>query len=320
MTEGIQKSSHQFVGIGSPQMNFRPRMSPGQAGKRNFQGLPGKGDLGHRQRKVCADAAGTAHRSIALLLAVQIDHTACRNQTVIKSLCAVQAHFFPRSKKALNRGMGFHGAIQHSQHGSHRHAVIRAERGSVCPEPSVFQNQADGILFKIMRYIHVFFAHHIGMALQQKGRLVFSSLTAVFAYKHIIFLIADTEKLPRHGKMLNIIGNSLFVARTARNRADFFKEPKKGFRLSARNQIFHLRFPPAFCFCYLFFISYGFYAQKNCFTVRNACASFIPLFRSSFVSAPPKAPAFRPAYCPCFPAPCRFPARRNPSPGPPHVL
>lgn len=74
-----------------------------------------------------------------------------------------------------------------------------------------------------MCHIGIFLTYDIRMPLQQQRRRPFAAGRGRFADQYIVDCVVIGFISARFAKRLQIIGNPLFIARSAGNRADLFK-------------------------------------------------------------------------------------------------
>ena len=102
--------------------------------------------------------------------------------------------------------------VQHHHHQGDRHAVIRAERCSVCGEHAVLQHQVDALFLKIMLYTCTFVADHINVSLQHDRSLVLRTFAAFFFDDDIIAVILVYPQTSVFCKFYKEIADPLLVS------------------------------------------------------------------------------------------------------------
>ena len=183
--------------------------------------LPGQGQGEVGDLAACAAAA-----EHALGAAVQVDQAAGADAAELQVVGADQAHFLGSGEHALQRRM--HQAVigEHRHHPGHGHAVVGAQGGAVGPQNVAFHHQLDGVLGEIVVDAVVLFAHHVGMALQQQGRQVFTALGAGFCDVYVQRFVAVGVQVVLLGEIQQILADGAFVARAAGDAADVLKIPQ----------------------------------------------------------------------------------------------
>ncbi len=198
----------------------------------------------HIQGDVRHLAAGATAAEGAFGAAVQVDQPAGFDAVELQVVGADEAHFLRGGEDALQRRMNQVLFCQQRHHPGQGHAVVRAQGGAFGPQDIALYCQFDGVFCEIMLYAPVFFAHHVGVALEHQRRQVFAAFGAGFYNINVQRLIPVGFQAVFLGEIQQILADRPLVARAPGDLADFFKIPQSLFGLSVAQQIFHVVAPP----------------------------------------------------------------------------
>ena len=129
-----------------------------RAGQRAGGARQANGDVG-------ACAAGTADGEDALVLGVDVQHTAGGELRKIKALRALHADLLVDGKHDLKRRVCNFAAVQHGQRHGDGNAVVAAERRAVRRDIVALDAQVERVLCEVDGAFRRFFRNHVEMAL-----------------------------------------------------------------------------------------------------------------------------------------------------------
>ena len=117
-----------------------------------------------------------------------------------------------------------HAALDHKQHDGNAYAVVSTQRRAARDQSPVPFGVLDGIFFKIVRRVGIFFADHIKVALQKNGRQVLVPLRRPYLDEHIVLFVTVGVAPLRFGKSTDKICNFPLLARRAGDLTYFFEK------------------------------------------------------------------------------------------------
>ncbi len=116
-----------------------------------------------------------------------------------------------------------HRRIQNGKRVCHRDSVVSAQSRAARFYEITVHIDIKPILGKIDGTAALFLADHIHMSLKNQRLCVFIARRGLLYYNHIARLVLTVFKVMRPREIRQIIADSPGIARTVRNRADFFK-------------------------------------------------------------------------------------------------
>ena len=113
----------------------------------------------------------------------------------------------------------------------HTDTVIGAQRSTFGTKPFTIHIGLDGIVHKVVLYVGILLAHHIGMALENNGGMAFHTRGGGLADNHVAHFIHFGFQSVLFAKLHKIFNDFLLVLAGTRHLIDSCKEVEDGLRL-----------------------------------------------------------------------------------------
>ena len=110
-------------------------------------------------------------------------------------------------------------------------AVVAAEGGAFGEHKLIVMSDIQPLLLHVQRAVHVLFAHHIHVPLQDHRSMILHAAGAVPKEDHVVCRVLNVPQSILFGKIHQIIGYFLRIPGTVGNGADFLKIMKNRGRL-----------------------------------------------------------------------------------------
>ena len=198
-------------------------MAAVQAADPQSQGGTGKGDPVVGLLNGDAQTAGSAYKHIPLGAGIHVEQPFGGDAAAIKTEGTFQAHLLPDGEEALQRRVFQVVAGQEGHHVHHGIGVVRAQGGAGGLQPAVLNPQLQRILGEVVDGVVVFLTNHVGMALDEDGRQVFTALGAGFLHKDVEQLIPVALDAVGGGEVHQVLADGLLIVGAVVDLGDLLK-------------------------------------------------------------------------------------------------
>ena len=239
MQHAVDQTRQQDDAVLTLLVDVGARVTAQQTGYVDGQQLARSGVTGDGTGHGEAHTTSAADGCDALFLGIQVNHGARRDQRLVQAGSTGQTGFLLGGEDALERRMCQRIVVQNCQHERNSCTVVAAQRGAVCGQHAVLDDQVNAVLLEVMVNTGQLLAYHVQMTLEHNSRLVLSACTCGLLDDDVVqrvLMIPQTALLSEGNQ---IVTDSLFVGRSARDCADVLKEVEQPLGLITGNLISH---------------------------------------------------------------------------------
>ena len=227
-----QESGQHLIGIGMPLVDVIAAVSAQEIvdGYLKEEVILGHCHLFIFKGSVGAHTSGTADKDFALVFRVEVEQDVAIHEAALHGIGSSEASLLIHRKHTLYRTVLDAIVGEHSKSRSYTDAIVGTQGSAIGLEPFTVNDEADGVVHKIVVNTLVAFAHHIHVRLQDDGLAVLHARSSRFGDDYIAGLIDLSSESARLTKSLQVGSHLLFMFRWAGNATNLLKVAKQGCR------------------------------------------------------------------------------------------